>query len=162
MLANELAILGSSMHITMHAFGKITLFFCAGAIAICAGKYRVSELNGLGRSMPWTFAAFLIATLSIAGLPPVGGVWSKWFLALGTLEAGQLGLLIVLMVSTLLNVYYLAAIPVRAFFLSSGDVDRNLETRPSLIIPLVVTAGVSICLFLVADQVADLAREIMT
>ena len=67
------------MQIAMHAVGKITLFFCAGAIYVAAHKTEVSELSGLGRAMPITFAAFLIGALSIIGLPPFGGLWSKWY-----------------------------------------------------------------------------------
>ena len=62
----------------MHAVGKITLFFCAGAIMVGAHKTRVSELDGLGRKMPFTMGAFLVGSLSISGIPPLGGSWSKW------------------------------------------------------------------------------------
>ena len=116
MLANSWGVIGSGMHIAMHAFGKITLFFCAGAIMVATHKSEVSQLSGLGRKMPVTFAAFFIGTLSIVGLPPTGGSWSKWFLGVGTLEAGQVGLLAVLMVSSLLSLAYLMEIPLKGFF----------------------------------------------
>ena len=116
MLANSWGVIGSGMHIAMHAFGKITLFFCAGAIMVAAHKSEVSQLGGLGRKMPVTFAAFFIGTLSIVGLPPTGGSWSKWFLGLGSLEAGQVGLVAVLMVSSLLSLAYLMEIPLKGFF----------------------------------------------
>ncbi|MCH8951973.1 MAG: monovalent cation/H+ antiporter subunit D family protein [Proteobacteria bacterium] len=116
LLATPYGIIGSGMHIAMHAVGKITLFFCAGAIYTAARKTKVSELAGLGRRMPFTFAAFLIASLSIIGLPPLGGLWSKWYLALGALDAGQFFVLAALMLSSLLNVAYLLPIPFRAFF----------------------------------------------
>ena len=91
MMASPPGIVGGAMHIAMHAFGKITLFFGAGAILVAAHKTRVSELNGLGRAMPITFAAFLIGSLSIIGLPPLGGIWSKWYLAHGHDRGGALG-----------------------------------------------------------------------
>ena len=116
MLANSWGVIGSGMHIAMHAFGKITLFFCAGAIMVAAHRSEVSQLGGLGRRMPVTFAAFFIGTLSIVGLPPTGGSWSKWFLGLGSLEAGQVGLVAVLMVSSLLSLAYLMEIPLKGFF----------------------------------------------
>ena len=116
MLANSWGVIGSGMHIAMHAFGKITLFFCAGAIMVAAHKSEVSQLGGLGRRMPVTFAAFFIGTLSIVGLPPTGGSWSKWFLGVGSLEAGQVGLVAVLMVSSLLSLAYLMEIPLKGFF----------------------------------------------
>ncbi|MGB5440375.1 MAG: proton-conducting transporter membrane subunit, partial [Gammaproteobacteria bacterium] len=116
MLASKAGLIGASMHIAMHAFAKITLFFGAGAIFVASHKKRVSELDGLGRAMPVTFVAFFIGTLSIIGLPPFGGMWSKWYLALGAVETGQLLLLAVLMISSLLNIIYLRPIPIRAFF----------------------------------------------
>ena len=154
-MANQLALVGSGLHITMHAFGKITLFFCAGAIIVLSGKKYVSEMNGLGRSMPWTFAAFLVAALSIAGLPPAGGLWSKWYLALGALEMNQIALLAVLMISSLLNVYYLLSIPLRAFFLPPAGSPQPLENRFFMVAPLVLTATISFLLFFMAG---DLAR----
>ena len=116
MLANSWGVVGSGMHIVMHAFGKITLFFCAGAIMVAAHKTEISHLDGLGRAMPVTFLAFLVGALSIVGLPPAGGSWSKWFLGIGALEAGQAGLVAVLMLSSLLSLAYLVEIPVRGFF----------------------------------------------
>ena len=124
MLANSWGVIGSGMHIAMHAFGKITLFFCAGAIMVATHRTEVSQLGGLGRKMPVTFAAFFIGALSIVGLPPTGGSWSKWFLGVGTLEAGQVGLLAVLMVSSLLSLAYLMEIPLKGFF---GKADETPE-----------------------------------
>ena len=100
-----------------HGFAKITLFFCAGAIYVATKKTKVSELDGLGKAMPITMFAFLLGALSNIGLPPLGGAWSKWYLALGTLDSGQQLFLLVYLVSSLLNVAYLLPIPIRAFFL---------------------------------------------
>ncbi len=116
MMANPPAILGAGLHIVMHAVAKITLFFCAGAILVASGKTRVSELDGIGRRMPITMAAFTIAALGIVGLPPAGGMWSKWQLALGTLEAGEGPLLAALLLGSLLSLGYLAPICARAFY----------------------------------------------
>jgi len=116
LLATSSGIIGGTMHMVMHAFGKITLFFCAGAILVATQKTAVSQMHGLGRNMPFTMSAFLIGSLCIIGLPPAGGVWSKWFLMLGTLEAGQQALLAVLMASSLLSALYLLTIPLRGFF----------------------------------------------
>jgi multicomponent Na+:H+ antiporter subunit D len=159
LLANQMAFLGSAIHITMHAFGKITLFFCAGAIAVFAGKSKVSEMDGLGRSMPWTFGAFLLASLSIAGLPPTGGLWGKWYIALGALDQGQVALVVVLMVSSLLNVFYLCAIPFRAFFLLGNDPVQSLENRSPMVAALTFTAFISVLLFFIADKLLLIAGE---
>ncbi|KAA9130290.1 monovalent cation/H+ antiporter subunit D family protein [Marinihelvus fidelis] len=116
LLVTQLGIIGGAMHIATHAFGKITLFFAAGAIMVAAHKTEVSQLDGLGKRMPWTFAAFTIGALSIIGLPPLAGMWSKWFLALATIETHHWVLLGILMVSSLLNIFYLLSIPMRAYF----------------------------------------------
>jgi multicomponent Na+:H+ antiporter subunit D len=109
--------------------------------------------------MPITFGAFFLGALSIIGLPPAGGAWSKWFLGLGTLEAGELGLLVVLMVSSLLTLVYLLEIPVKAFFLSPDEAPTTHGIKeaplPSLI-ALVVTALASIGLFLYPKVLYDL------
>ena len=114
------AILGGGLHIATHAVGKITLFFCAGAIIVTAHKTEVSQLDGLGKKMPITMAAFLIGSLSIIGLPPTGGSWSKWLLALGAAEQSPV-LVGVLMLSSLLGIGYLLPIPLRAFFFDAPD-----------------------------------------
>ncbi len=151
LLANRWGIIGGGMHIVMHAFGKITLFFGAGAIMVAAHKTEISQMKGLGRTMPFTFGAFFIGALSIIGLPPAGGAWSKWFLGLGTLEADQLGLLAVLMVSSLLSLVYLLEVPLKAFF---SKPDQPLEHDgvheapwPSLL-AMGVTALATVGLFL--------------
>ncbi|WP_316976733.1 monovalent cation/H+ antiporter subunit D family protein [Shumkonia mesophila] len=121
MLATEISVVGGGMHIAMHAFGKITLFFCAGAILVAAHKTEISQMRGIGRVMPITTFAFLIGSLSIIGLPPFGGMWSKWYLALGALDAGKQVMVAVLMISSLLNIAYLLPIPIRGFFCEPDD-----------------------------------------
>jgi multicomponent Na+:H+ antiporter subunit D len=116
LLATRYGIIGGGMQIAMHAMAKITLFFCAGAIYTATHKTKVSELAGLGRRMPLTFAAFLIGALSIIGLPPFGGLWSKWYLLIGALDAGQAFVVAALLISSMLNIAYLLPIPFRAFF----------------------------------------------
>ena len=85
-LATNIALQGAALHIIMHAVGKITLFFAAGAIYVATHMSKISDLNGLGKSMPLTFAAFFIGSLSIIGVPPMGGSRSKFYLMLGSVE----------------------------------------------------------------------------
>ena len=115
-LATEQGMGGSVLHIAMHACGKITLFFCAGAIFVATGKKYVSELRGLGRKMPITMGAFMIGSLSVIGLPPLGGFVSKWYLAMGALDRDAVWVVVVLLISSLLNVFYLLPVAVTAFF----------------------------------------------
>jgi multicomponent Na+:H+ antiporter subunit D len=151
LLANSLATTGAAMHIAMHAFGKITLFFCAGAILVAAHKTEISEMDGLGRTMPLTFAAFFIGSLSIIGLPPTGGAWSKFFLALGALEAGEAWILVTLMISSVLNIAYLLPIPIRGFFARSGEPrEEGIREAP---LPCLIAIGITTlaCLVLFFD-----------
>jgi len=159
MLANSAGIIGGGMHIVMHAFGKITLFFCAGAIMVAAHKKNISDMDGLGRTMPVTFIAFFIGSLSIIGLPPTGGSWSKFYLGIGALDAGQIGLVAVLMLSSLLSIGYLLVIPMRAFFSEPKEPPHHEGIHeapwPSLI-ALVATAVLCVALFIYPDPFYNL------
>ena len=166
MLANEMGIIGGGMHIAMHAFGKITLFFAAGGIMVAAHEKNISRMHGLGRTMPITFGAFFIGSLSIIGLPPAGGAWSKWFLGMGTLEASQLGLLAVLMLSSLLGLYYLLEVPVKAFFFKPPEDAHHHEgihesPAPSLI-AICITASATMGLFLWPDLFHELMQMVVS
>ena len=113
-------ILGGIAHITNHAVSKITLFFCAGSIYVSAHKTDVSQMSGLARKMPWTMAAFAVASLSLVGIPPASGFVSKWYLALGSVERGSQWVLGVLLVSSLLNAAYLGPVVYKAYFEDAG------------------------------------------
>ena len=167
-LANGASVLGGSIHIAMHAFGKITLFFCAGAIYITAHKTEISDMHGIGRAMPVTMMAFLLGALSVIGLPPFGGAWSKWFLALGSIEAEQMPLVAVLMISSLLNAGYLLPIVARAFFNAprenNSDVTELSKVREAplfCVVPLCLTAAGSLVLFFYADELFHMLRPIV-
>jgi len=165
MLANASGVIGSGMHIAMHAFGKITLFFCAGAIMVAAHKTEVSQLKGLGRTMPVTFCAFFVGALSIVGLPPTGGTWSKWFLGLGALEAGQVGLVAVLMLSSLLSLAYLMEIPLKGFFYPPDEPPQHQgvhEAPTASLIAIVATAVACVILFVYPEPFYELMTLVVT
>ena len=162
LLATNMSLLGGGLHIAMHAFAKITLFFAAGAIIVAANKSNISEMGGLGRAMPITFGAFLIGSLSIIGLPPFGGMWSKWYLGLGMVETGQWLLLTVLLVSSLLNIAYLLPIPVRAFFgkTKDGSTYSQVNEAPvTCLIAMMVTSLACLVLFFYPDPFYELALD---
>ncbi|TNF98637.1 MAG: monovalent cation/H+ antiporter subunit D family protein [Gammaproteobacteria bacterium] len=161
-LANQMGLLGGSLHIAMHAFAKITLFFAAGAILVATHKTEVSQLNGLGYQMPFTFIFFAIGAASIIGLPPLGGMWSKWYLALGTVEAEQWALLGVLMISSLLNIAYLLVIPVRAFFVKPGQtVSEGIKEAPvTCLIGMLIPSLMCIYLFFHPEPFYSLAQTV--
>jgi multicomponent Na+:H+ antiporter subunit D len=141
------SINGGLIHIANHAFAKITLFFCAGAIYVATHKKDISEMGGLGRTMPFTFAAFAIASLSMIGAPPVAGFVTKWYLLVGSMQAHQIGILLVLLASTLLNVGYFAPVTYNAFFgkRPEGETFEGIKEAPlSMVIPLMTAAIISV------------------
>src|SRR5512140_3802443 len=138
---------GGLLHIANHAFSKITLFFCAGAIYVATHKKNISEMAGLGRVMPFTFGAFALASLSMIGAPPVAGFVSKWYLLVGAMDAGSLLIIGVLITSTLLNAAYFAPVVYQAFFGKTSPSDAHhgfKEAHPAMVIPLTITAAISV------------------
>jgi multicomponent Na+:H+ antiporter subunit D len=149
-LLTHFAVQGSMMHIAMHAFGKITLFFCAGAIFVATGKKYISQLDGLGKAMPWTMAAFAIGAMSVTGLPPTGGLLSKLYMIRGAADAHEYALLGVYLVSSVLNGVYFFPIVYRAFFRkpAAGETYEGIKEAPiACVIPLALTAVASVALF---------------
>lgn len=159
-LLSASGMVGGILHILMHAFGKITLFFCAGAIYVASKKKYISQMDGLGRQMPLTFGAFFLGAMSIIGLPPLGGFISKWHLVIGAVEAGMIPILVVLLVSSLLNAAYFLPIVYRAFFLPPKEpVAPGIKEAPLFcVVPLSVTALLSVALFFYPDIFLRLAR----
>ena len=156
-LATGSGVLGGSMHIATHALGKITLFFCAGAIDVALHKTRVSELDGVGRRMPFTLTAFALASFSIIGLPPFGGAWSKWYLILGAAEGHQLVFVGVLALGSLLSAGYLMPVVGRAFFAGRPEAGGGLSEAPWLCVaPLCLTALGCVALFFLAPALRAL------
>jgi multicomponent Na+:H+ antiporter subunit D len=148
-LLTPTGIEGGVIHIANHAFSKITLFFCAGAIYVATHKKNISEMHGLGRAMPITFAAFALASLSMIGVPPVAGFVTKWYLLNGAMSAGSLGILLVLLASTLLNAAYFAPVVYHGFFGKAAPADaahHYKEAHPALVIPLAITAAISVAI----------------
>lgn len=178
-LLSPTAIEGGLVHIANHAFSKITLFFCAGAIYVATHKKNISEMGGLGRKMPWTFGAFAIASLSMIGAPPVAGFISKLYLLVGALDAGAIGILIVLVASTLLNAAYFVPVIYQAFFGKPaapvaaaaddhhghgghGAAEHHEGEAPlAMVIPLCITAALSVVLGFYPDFFMRFAEAVV-
>jgi len=158
-LVSNLAVQGASMHIVMHAVGKITLFFVAGAIYVSAHLSKISELDGQGKSMPLLFFAFFVGSLSIIGVPPMGGSWSKFYLMIGAVESDYFFVIAVLCISTLLNVYYLLEIPARAFFKEKIR-EVKVENHPLMIIPTLFAAILTVIIFFYIEPIKNLTNLI--
>jgi multicomponent Na+:H+ antiporter subunit D len=161
-LLAPLSILGAALHIAAHAFGKITLFFAAGAIYTASHKTEVSQLDGIGRRMPWTMAAFGIGSLSMIGLPPSAGFWSKWYMVSGAFEADHWGALSIIAVSTLLNAGYFVPIVYRGFFRAPREGEHQHGEAPATIVAaLMATSAVAIGLFFFGDVPLALANALV-
>jgi multicomponent Na+:H+ antiporter subunit D len=159
-LLSPRGVTGGMVHIAMHAFGKITLFFCAGAIFVATGRKNISEMTGIGRRMPVTMTAFFIGALSIIGMPPCGGFLSKWYLVLGALEADKIAILVVLLFSSLLNAGYFMPVVYRAFFCPPEEAlfEARVQEAPlCCVVPLVITAVISILLLFYPQPFMNLA-----
>jgi multicomponent Na+:H+ antiporter subunit D len=158
-ILTPLSVLGAALHIVAHAFGKITLFFAAGAIYTAAHKTEVSELDGIGRRMPWTMGAFTIGALSLIGIPPCIGFVSKWFILQGVIGAGHWPAAAVLLVSTLLNAAYFLPIVYAAFFRSPTGEPHGEAPLP-MVVALSATAAGAVALFFAPELPLALARRI--
>ena len=169
LLATSMGVMGGATQIAAHALGKMTLFMCAGAVYVAHHKTLISEMRGLGRVMPFTFGAFFLGAMSIVGLPPMAGSWPKFFLMLGAADAGHLAIIVILMISSILNVVYLLSIPVQAFYLNPAEVGAkpqgalsapiewgNLKEAPILcLLPPLATAAGAFILFFYAGALHD-------
>lgn len=148
-LAGPAAAVGGLVHLVHQGLMKITLFFCAGALAEALHAYRVEQLDGAGRRMPLTMLAFSVAALGMIGVPPVAGFVSKWWLGTGALGAGQPWVLAVLAGSSLLNAAYFLPLLYRAWFLPAPDGAEAVapfrrEGDWGLVLPPVATAAVAL------------------
>jgi formate hydrogenlyase subunit 3/multisubunit Na+/H+ antiporter MnhD subunit len=138
------AVIGATYAFTAHALGKLTMFFVAGTVAVETGKTKISELDGIGRKMPWEFAAFTLATLSMAGMPPMAGFIAKWYLGLSVSagDPGQWWILLILVGASVLNLAYFLPVIIRAFY-RAGTSD-TISVRSTLRGPVVVTAALAL------------------
>jgi multicomponent Na+:H+ antiporter subunit D len=109
-----LSVIGGILHITAHAFSKITLFFSAGSVYVSTHYTEIPQLDGLAKKMPLTFTAFFLASLSMVGIPGFIGFWSKIYLISGSLKAGLFIGALVFLASSLLNAAYFFPIVFRA------------------------------------------------
>ena len=155
-----LSVAAAALHIAAHALGKITLFFCAGAISTASGKTEVSQLDGIGRRMPWTMGAFAVAALSMIGLPPAAGFVSKWFLLSGALEAQHWTAVGVVAAGTLLSAGYLVPIVYRGFFRPLRGAAAHGEAPLTMVVALCASAAATLGFFFFPELPLALARSL--
>ena len=160
-ILKPLAEIGASIHMVAHAFGKITLFFAAGAIYTASKKTEVWQLAGIGRRMPWTMTAFTIGALSMIGVPPTGGFVSKWFILAGAFEADNYVALFTIIASTVLNAAYFLPIVFLAWFgREAEDAKAHGEAPWPAVLALTTTAALTILFFLFNGPAIELESQI--
>ena len=159
-LLNASGVLGGAAHITNHAVSKITLFLCAGSIYASTHKTEISQMSGLARRMPWTMAAFALASLSIVGIPLTSGFVSKWYIVLGTVDGHSSVLLGVILVSSLLSAAYLGPIVYKAYFEEPSADDEEIREVPWMVAPLLFSAAASFLLGIFPGPVLALAGKV--
>ncbi len=147
-LLHPYAILGALFHIPAHAFGKLTLFFCAGSIHVETHTDYISEMAGIGKRMPLTMTAFTVGAAGMAGMPLVAGFVSKFYMLIGALRADWWIFALSLLVSGVLNIAYFWPVVYTAFFESE---DRH-DAKPLLEFPI---GGIRESYFGSAPAVAD-------
>jgi multicomponent Na+:H+ antiporter subunit D len=144
------SVVGAALHLAAHALGKITLFFAAGSIHTAAHLTKVSQLDGIGRRMPWTMGAFAVGALAMIGVPPTAGFLGKWFILVGAMETANWVAVAVIILSTLLNAAYFLPIVFRAFFRApagQGHEHKSGEAPWPIVAALTVTAAGTVLMF---------------
>ena len=156
-ILGPVATIGGIVHLVHQGLMKITLFFCAGNFAETLGVHHISQMNGAGRRMPWTMAAFTLGSLGMIGVPPLAGFISKWYLGTGGLAAGKPWILAILVASSLLNAAYFLPIIYRGWFQEPAESWSAvpsfgaLETHWMLLLPPLITALLALLAGLLAD-----------
>ncbi|MBX2857494.1 MAG: monovalent cation/H+ antiporter subunit D family protein [Cellvibrionaceae bacterium] len=162
-ILKPLAEIGAAIHMVAHAFGKITLFFAAGAIYVASKKTELPQLRGIGRRMPWTMTAFTIGALSMIGVPPTAGFVSKWYILAGAFEADNYVAIATIICSTALNAAYFLPIVYYAWFAPETDGENNNHGEAPFfaVLALMITATLTIGFFLFNATALELERQLV-
>ncbi len=143
-----LASVGAALHMVAHAFGKITLFFAAGAIYVASKKTELHQLNGIGWRMPWTMSAFTIGALCMIGMPPTAGFISKWYVLAGAFQSDNYLAIFTIVASTMLNAAYFLPIIYRAWIRTEDPVAKEHGEAPwPAVLALTLTALLTLAFF---------------
>jgi len=162
-ILKPLAEIGAALHIVAHAFGKITLFFAAGAIYTASKKTELAQLTGIARRMPWTMAAFTIGALSMIGVPPFAGFVSKWYILAGAFQSDNYVAIFTIVASTVLNAAYFLPIIFAAWFRPESDphAKDHGEAPLPMVVALCITAALTLGLFFFNQPIIDLEAQVV-
>ena len=131
-LGTPLGLVGALYHLINHSMFKSLLFLNAGAVEYATGTRNLKKLGGLNRALPVTSATSLIGSMSIAGIPPFNGFWSKLIIILACVESGYYGFAAVAVAVSVVTLAYQLKVQRLAFFASLPDAMQNLRREPRL------------------------------
>lgn len=151
LLLTPSGIKGAILHMVYHGFMKITLFMCAGAVYVVTKRELVSQLDGMGKIMPYTMFSFAVCALGLMGIPPVCGFLSKLYLCLGAVEKKGVIFLFVFLLSALLDTIYFAPIIFKSFFRKPSADQSRTHLPFTMLLPILFTAFSSVFLFIFPD-----------
>ena len=135
-LASATGLTAGILHLFNHAMMKTALFLALGCVIYRVGSVHIDALRGLGRRMPWTFAAFTVAGLSLVGIPLTTGFVSKWYLVLAAFETDRWPIAVLVLVGSLLALIYIWRVVEAAYFQPLAKTNRNVKEAPlSLLVP---------------------------
>jgi multicomponent Na+:H+ antiporter subunit D len=129
-LGTPLGILGALFHVLNHAVAKSLLFLNSGSVQHATGTRALDAMGGLGKRMPFTAATTVIGSLSIAGVPPLGGFWSKLIIIIALVESRQYGFAVIAVLASILTLWYYLLIQRRAFFGKLNETWQNIKEAP--------------------------------
>ena len=156
-ILTPISVVGAAMYIAAHAFSKITLFFAAGSLHTAAHLDNISQLDGVGRRMPWTMGAFAVGALGMIGVPPAVTFIGKFLMIGGAVQSLNWIAVAVIAVSTVLNACYFLPIVYRAFFREPPADHPHGEAPLPMVIAVTVTAFGTVALFVFSALPFDLA-----
>ncbi|PRR78917.1 Na(+)/H(+) antiporter subunit D [Clostridium liquoris] len=160
-LGTELGIIMSIFHIIGHAVTKAALFLCTGAIIQGTGHKNLDELKGVGKEMPYTLGLFFIASLSMIGIPLLPGFVSKWYLALGSIEANKTLLIAVILASSLLNAVYYFPVSINGFFGEEnlrGKIYKSKSKSLKELLPIIILVIAMIYIGIDSQSIINLIK----
>lgn len=159
---NAIGVVAAFLHLIVHSVVKIMAFFCAGSVLHYAHREYVSELEGLGKRMPLTFACFTVAACALTGIPPFNGFVSKWYIGLAAVSGGSVASylgFIAILISALLTAIYMFQVVVKAWFPTEGTAlptkESAHEAGPFMIVPMLILAALCLLMGLFPEVLLD-------
>ena len=155
--ASVTGLAGGIIHLFNHALMKSALFMAMGCVAFAVGGVKIDDMAGLGRRMPWTMAAFVVAGFSLIGVPLTVGFVSKWMLVQAALEKGWWPIAVVVVASSLLAVVYVWRVVEAAYFRPAPAAAGSAEAPPAMVVSTWVLAAASVYFGVDATRTLDIA-----